>query len=86
MSPLAIRRTILRILAEVSPLALPTATLGAELDRLVRPAVTAEDLREHLSWLFDHLMVGYLPDALDPESFVDRRWHLKEAGERLLNS
>ena len=81
MSPLTLRQTILRVLAQNKPYAVPAEQLLAEVNRLVRPAITEEDLRTHLSWLLDHDLVAFMPDELDTDNVSARRWLIKEAGE-----
>ena len=80
MSPLTIRQTILRILAETKPFAVPTETLLLRLNTLVRPAVAPVDLRGHLTWLLDRSMVDFIPNELAPDDFDARSWLIREAG------
>lgn len=84
MSPHALRYTILRLLAAAKPYTLPQDTLLMHLNRLVRPPLEAADLMKHLSWLLDHDLAGFVADPLDPENLSARKWHLREAGEALL--
>lgn len=84
MSPLTIRQTILRVLVQAKPYAVPAETLLGEVNRLVRPALTAEALRTHLRPLLDASMVDFLADDLDPQNEDARRWLAREAGEAAL--
>lgn len=86
MSPLARRLALLRILADVQPYALPAAQLLAELNRLVRPALSLVEFAELLSWLQGKAYIDFLPDALDPENAEARKWLIKEAGLAALKS
>lgn len=80
MSPLQIRHTILRVLKGVEPHALPLDALHAEVNRLVRPAVSLAELKAHLSGLLDRSMVDFLNDPLDDKNPDARRWLVIEAG------
>ncbi len=80
MNPITIRQTLLRLLAYSKPHPLPAETLLSEVNRLVRPALTAEELHTHLSWLLDRSLVGFMPDELAPDSFEETKWFIKEAG------
>ena len=80
MTPLTIRQTILRVLAAAKPYAVPAETLLSEVNRLVRPTLTVEQLREHLTWMLDRSMIDFLPDDLAPDDVDARRWHIREAG------
>lgn len=84
MSTASIRQTILRILDEVRPHALPQAQLLAEVNRLVRPAVERVDLSEQLSWLRGEQLVSHLPDPLAPDNRNEWRWLITEAGRTAL--
>lgn len=84
--PLTIRLTILRVLDAARPYALPHETLVQEVNRLVRPALTAEQLQEHLSWLLDQTMVEFLADNLAPDDVTARKWFIKEAGQAALKA
>ena len=42
------------------------------------------DVAKHLSWLLDHEMVGFVSDPLDPDNSTTRKWHLREAGQAVL--
>lgn len=86
MSPLSIRRCILRVLAQNKPYAVPQESLLAEVNRLVRPALTHGDLVKHLAWLKAQDMAGFKADALAPDDADARTWFVKEAGEVALNS
>ena len=86
MSPLTIKQTILRVLNVNRPYAVPAEQLLAEVNRLVRPALTAEELRPHLRFLLDRNMVAFLADELDPENQDARRWLIREAGQAQLKS
>jgi hypothetical protein len=72
------------VLAQAKPYAVPFETLLAEVNRLVRPALSAEALRGQLRPLLDGSFVDFLPDALDPDNEDARRWLLCEAGEAAL--
>ncbi len=80
MTPLAIRSTILRVLEGVQPHALPLDALLAEVNRLVRPAITVAELKAHLSWLLDRMMIDFIADPLDEKNADARRWLIREAG------
>lgn len=80
MSPLTIRQAILRILASAKPFAVPGETLLAEINRLVRPSLTADQLREHLTWMLDRTLIDFLPDDLAPDDYNARKWLIIEAG------
>ncbi len=84
MSPLSIRLTILRALANVKPYALPFEMLLGEVNRLVRPVLTPEALTVQLRALLDQNMINYLADDLDSENEDARRWFIREAGEAAL--
>jgi hypothetical protein len=84
MSPLTIRLTILRTLKLNAPYAVPFETLLAEVNRLVRPPLTAEQLTTQLRVLLDAVMIDFLADDLDPDNETARRWLIKEAGEAAL--
>jgi hypothetical protein len=86
MTPPTIRISLLRVLAAAKPYAVPQATLLLELNQLVRPSLTVGDLVKHLSWLKARDMIGFLPDAMDPENADLRKWLIREAGEAALNS
>jgi len=84
MSPATIRTTILRVLAQAKPYAVPAETLHAEVNRLLRPALSVENLRVQLSVLLDAGMIDFLADELEPKNEDARRWLIKEAGETQL--
>lgn len=84
MSPLTIRITILRVLANAKPYAVPFETLLAEVNRLVRPELTSEMLLVHVRKLLDAVMIDFLSDDLDKDNEAARRWFIKEAGEAAL--
>ena len=84
MLPITKRLTILRILRDAQPYALPATQLQEELNRLTRPAVTPVEFAEHIGWLRDRAYIDFLPDALDPDNADARRWVLKEAGAAAL--
>lgn len=84
MTPLQIRHTILRVLEGVQPHALPLDALHAEVNRLVRPAVSATELKAHLSGLLDRAMIDFIPDPLDEKNPDARRWLIREAGLAVL--
>lgn len=86
MSPLSIRLAILRLLAASKPYAVPQEMLLAEVNRLVRPALTLADLVKHLSWLKAHEMAGFEADPIDPENADARKWFIREAGAVALRS
>ena len=85
MSPLTLRQTILRVLAQNEPYPVPAETLFGEVNRLVRPAITPEVFRTQLSWMLDRDLVAFLPDDIDPENVDARRWLIKEAGAAALS-
>lgn len=84
MSPLTIRSTILRVLVQAKPYAVPAETLLEEVNRLLRPALTTEELRTELRVLLDGSRIDFLPDDLDPTNEDARRWLVREAGEAAL--
>jgi hypothetical protein len=86
MAPITIRQTILRILAASRPFPVPAETLLGDVNRLVRPALTVEQLSAHLSWLLDRNLIGFLSADLAPDDDDARCWIIKEAGIAVLNS
>lgn len=80
MSPITIRQTVLRVLAAAKPYAVPAETLLAEVNRLTRPALTADELRPHLGWLVDRSLIDFLPDELAPDDVGARKWLIREPG------
>ncbi len=84
MTPLDIRRTILRTLLEVKPFELPFEQLLATVNRMVRPALSEAELMEHLRWLIDKVMIDFLPDDFEPANERARRWLITGAGEAAL--
>ncbi len=85
MNPQSIRLTILRLLAAAKPYSLPQETLLAEVNRLVRPAISLPELVKHLSWLKAQEMAGFTADPMDPTNADARKWHIREAGQNALN-
>lgn len=80
MTPLIIRRTILAELARSADFALPVEQLLEQVNLRLRPALTREQLQQHLSWLLDHAMIDFLPDELDRDNAAARKWLIREAG------
>jgi hypothetical protein len=80
------RRTILRILRDVLPYALPAVQLFEEVNRLVRPPLSKVEFAEQLGWLADKNFVGFKPDALAPDEPEARKWSIKEPGEVYLDA
>ncbi len=80
MTALQIRHAILRVLVTVDPQALPLDAVLPEVNRQVRPSISLDDLKGHLSWLLDRAMVDFIPDPLDEKNADARRWLIREAG------
>lgn len=80
MTPLSIRLTVLSVLAQAQPYAVPQEQVLREVNLLVRPALTLAELVKHLAWLQRTQMVAFLPDDLDPANPDARKWLIKEAG------
>lgn len=80
-TPRQIRRTILRVLAESAPYALPEKQLFAEVNDQLRPAIDELTFQKNLSFLKDNQAIGLLADPLDEDA---RKWHIREAGRAML--
>ena len=86
MSPQSIRLTVLRVLDTNRPYAVPQEQLLAEVNRLVRPALSLGDLVKHLSWLKASEHIAFQSDPMDPKNADARRWSIREAGIAALNA
>ena len=84
MTAPSLRIAVLTVLSASEPYALPHPQLLAEVNRLVRPAITSDQLKEILSWLIDKVFVDFLTDPLDPDNAEARRWFIREAGSAQL--
>lgn len=84
MNALSLRLAILRILKAAEPYAVPQETLHAEANRLVRPAISVDELKQHLSWLLDRGYADFIADPMDPENTDERKWIIKEPGLAVL--
>lgn len=80
MTPQIIRRTILAELARSADYALPVEQLLTQVNLRLRPALTADALQAHLSWLLDNGHADFLPDEMEPTNADLRRWLIKEKG------
>lgn len=80
MTDKTIRVMILRALAGAKPFAVPTETLLVQINDAVRPALTADQIREHLTWLLDRSLIDFMSDDLSPEDAAARKWFIREAG------
>jgi hypothetical protein len=80
MNAATIRTAILRTLDQATPYAVPFETLHAEVNRLVRPALSAENLLAHLRVLLDAVFVDFIADPLEPKNEALRKWLIIEAG------
>jgi hypothetical protein len=76
-----IRHTILAILEETEPQALPETTLQVEVDARVRPAAAQAEFDDSILFLQSHRFIKNLPDEMDEDL---ARWFITEAGKTLL--
>lgn len=85
-SPASIRTTILSVLANVAPYALPAEQLLRDVNRMIAPPIpdgrTLHD--EHMTWLLDRDFVAFQADDMDPEDGLLNRWLITNHGERQL--
>lgn len=75
-----IRLTILAELARSADYALPLEQLLTQVNVRLRPAITMDTLKSHLSWLLDRALVDFLADDLDRDNADARRWLIREPG------
>jgi len=80
MTPQIIRRTILAELARDVKYAMPAVQLLEQVNLRLRPALTADELAKHLSWLLDREMVGFNADPIDPQDASLREWLIRSPG------
>lgn len=84
-SPASIRTTILSVLGNVAPYALPAEQLLRDVNRLVAPPLDdGTVLYEHMTFLLDRKLVDFQPDDLDPEDGHLNRWMITKLGEGML--
>ncbi len=79
-----IRRTILEILEEIEPFALPEPQLKLHLDARMRPPVAAAEMEDAITWLNVRQHIRPLSDHLAPEDSTAVKWLITETGKTLL--
>ena len=72
------RKTILEVLADCEPHALPEDTLLTNVNIRLRPILSQAEFDEHLLWLKSRGMIGAMEGELGDEKV---RWHILEAGK-----
>lgn len=76
-----IRKTILEILEQASPYALPEQQLKIELNGMLRPQVGNAEFDESILFLQTRTSIATVPDPLDDQLV---KWAITEAGMTML--